>query len=82
MLSNKRKFKNCDFLKLNLECSSNRNPFQYALYYLFSGRLLPGALAGLLVEGEGVVPRKYIISEAIYYIIGIILQKISKSSTK
>ena len=70
------------FLKLNLECSSKRNPFEYALYYLFSGRLLPGALAGLLVEGEGVVPRKYIISEAIYYIIGIILQKISKSSTK
>ena len=58
----------------------NRNP-EYELYGLFSGGL-PGALAGLLDEGEGVVPRKYIMSEAICHIIGIILQTISESSTE
>ena len=41
---------------INLECLSNRNP-EYELYCLFSGGL-PGALAGLLEEGDGVVPRK------------------------
>ena len=51
------------------------------MYFLFSGRL-PGALAGLLEEGEGVVPRKYIMSEVVYHIIGIILQTISESSTE
>ena len=55
---------------INLECLSNRNP-EYESYGLFSGGL-PGALAGLLDEGEGVVPRKYIMSETIYHIIGII----------
>ena len=65
---------------INLERSSNKIP-EYELYRLFSGRL-PGALAGLLEEGEGVVPRKYIMSEAIYYIKGIILQKISECSAE